>query len=99
MNKILKPIGDRVLLKLIAEQSDKTEGGLYIPESAKVNAVKRAEVVAVGDGLYSTNGKLIPMVLSVGDIVVIPPYRDEAEVKLDGVNYLLMRENEILGIL
>ena len=96
MSKLGKPIGDRVLLKVVEEQSDKTAGGIFIPESAKTDDVKYAEVIAVGDGLYSASGILIPTTLSVGDRVILPPYHQGNDIKLQGEKYVLLRESEVL---
>lgn len=96
MSNLGKPIGDRILLKLVDEPSDKTSGGIFIPESAKTDDVKRAEVVAFGEGLFSANGNLIPTVLRTGDKVIMPPYHQGVDIKLGGEKYILVRESEIL---
>lgn len=96
MDKLGKPLGDRILLKVVDEQSEKTAGGIFIPESAKTDDVKWAEVVAFGEGLYSANGTLIPTILRTGDKVVLPPYHQGNEIKLKGEKYILLRETEIL---
>lgn len=91
------PLGDRVLLTVI-EEKEKTVGGIIIPDSAKQSSVKRAIVEAVGPGLYTQNGALIPMSVSEGDEVFIPPYHQGQDVKIDGKDYVLLRESDILMI-
>lgn len=98
-DKLAKPLGDRVLLKESEAQSDKTSGGIYIPDSAKLEDVKRAEVVKVGPGIYTQSGVLIPMSLTEGDTVIIPPYHQGNEIKVNGERYTLLRESEILMVL
>lgn len=101
MNKkeLASPLGDRVLLKELETQSDKTSGGIYIPDSAKLDDVKRAEVINVGPGIYTQNGILIPMSIKKGDTVIIPPYHQGNEIKVNGEKYTLLRESEILMVL
>ncbi len=92
----LKPLNDRVLVKRL-ESEEKTAGGLYIPDSAKEKP-SRGEVVAAGDGKRADDGKLIPMAVKAGDIVLFNKYAG-TEVKLDGVEHLVMREDDILAII
>lgn len=91
------PLGDRVLLSVF-EQKEKTQGGIIIPDSVKKDDVKRATVEAVGPGLYTQNGTLIPMTVQEGDEVIIPPYHQGHEVKIDGNEYILLRESDILMV-
>ena len=97
-NKLAKPLGDRVLLSEIEVQEQKI-GGIIIPDSVKLEDVKRAIVESVGPGIYTQNGTLIPMNVEVGDEVILPPYHQGQEVKLGGKKYLLLRESEILMVL
>jgi len=97
-DKLAKPLGDRVLLS-VTEEKEKTIGGIIIPDSAKQDDVKTAIVESVGPGLYTQNGTAIPMTVSVGDEVIIPPYNQGQTVKMNGKEYLLLRESEILMII
>lgn len=92
----LKPLHDRVLVKRL-EEEEKTAGGIIIPDSAKEKPIK-GEVVAAGPGKASTEGKKIEMSVKKGDKVLFNKYAG-TEVKIDGVEYLVMREDDILAIL
>jgi len=92
----IRPLQDRVLLKRI-EQEAKTAGGIYIPDTAKEKPAE-AEVVAVGKGLVANNGSVQALEVSVGDRVLFGKFAG-TEVKHNGETYLLVRENEILGII
>jgi chaperonin GroES len=98
-DKVATPIGDRVLLKEVEQQTDRTAGGIIIPDSAKLEDVKRAEVIKVGPGIYTQNGVLIPMTVEEGNEVILPPYHQGQEVKINGEKYTLLRESEILMVL
>lgn len=92
----LKPLNDRVLVKRL-ESEEKTAGGLYIPDTAKEKP-SRGEVVAVGPGKHAEDGKLIPMSVKAGDTVLFNKYAG-TEVKLDGEEHLVMREDDILAVI
>lgn len=92
----LKPLNDRVLVKRL-ESEEKTAGGLYIPDTAKEKP-SRGEVVAVGPGKHAEDGKLISMSVKAGDMVLFNKYAG-TEVKLDGEEHLVMREDDILAII
>ncbi|MFV0421403.1 co-chaperone GroES [Oleidesulfovibrio sp.] len=92
----LKPLSDRVLVKRL-ESEEKTAGGLFIPDTAKEKP-SRGEVVAVGPGKAADDGKVIPMTVKAGDVVLFNKYAG-TEVKLDGVDHLVMREDDILAII
>lgn len=92
----LKPLNDRVLVKRL-ESEEKTAGGLYIPDTAKEKPSK-GQVVAAGPGKMDDNGKRIPMAVKPGDEVLFNKYAG-TEVKLDGVDHLVMREEDILAII
>lgn len=92
----LKPLNDRVLVKRL-ESEEKTAGGLYIPDTAKEKP-SRGEIVAVGPGKHADDGKLISMAVKTGDLVLFNKYAG-TEVKLDGVEHLVMREDDILAII
>lgn len=90
-----KPLRDRVLVKY-SEEAEKTAGGLYIPETAKEKPQK-GEVVAVGAGKITDDGKLQPMSVKVGEIVLFDKYSG-SKVTMDDVEYLIIREEDVLGI-
>ncbi len=92
----VKPLGDRVLIKHV-EESEQVRGGIIIPDAAKEKP-QEAEVVALGTGAKDADGKAIPFNVKVGDIVLTSKYGG-TEVKVDGVSYLLVREDDILGII
>ena len=92
----LRPLQDRIIVKRVEEEV-KTAGGIFIPETAKEKP-QQGEVVAVGKGKLTEDGKVIPMDVKVGDKVLFGKYAG-SEVKLDGVDYLIMREDDILGVL
>jgi chaperonin GroES len=92
----LRPLGDRILVKRI-DSEEKTKGGIIIPDSAKEKPLE-GEVVAIGPGRPLENGQVRPMSVKVSDRVLFAKYA-ETEVKLDGQSFLLLREDDILGIL
>jgi len=91
----VKPMDDRVLVRPI-EQSDKTESGLYLPESAKERPV-RGKVVAVGPGQRLDNGQRAKPSVKKGDTVVYGKYAG-TEVEIKGADHLILRESELLGV-
>ncbi len=92
---ILKPLGDRVVVKPI-EQEEKTATGIYLPETAKEKP-QQGEVIAVGPGPRNEEGEHIPMDVKVGDIVLYAKYSG-TNVKLNGLEYLILRESDILAL-
>jgi chaperonin GroES len=97
-DKLVKPLGDRVLLKE-TQKEEKTASGIIIPDTVAKEDVKTAKVVSVGPGLFTQSGNLIPMNVAVGDEVILPPYHQGQEVKLNGEKYVLVRESEILMVI
>lgn len=92
----LKPLHDRVLVKRL-EEEEVTKGGIIIPDTAKEKPIK-GKVVAAGPGKTSDDGKLIAMSVKAGDNVLFNKYAG-TEVKIDGVEHLVMREDDILAII
>ena len=92
---MIKPIGDRVLVQPLEEVETK-KGGIIIPDSAKEKP-QEGKVVAIGTGKTDENGQKIPFEVKKGDKVLISKYGG-TEVKINGENYLIMREDDILGI-
>ncbi|MCF7803353.1 MAG: co-chaperone GroES [Candidatus Marinimicrobia bacterium] len=92
----IKPLADRVVVKP-SEAEEKTEGGIIVPDSAKEKPQK-GEVVAVGPGKKSDAGESIPLEVSEGDNVLYGKYSG-TEITLDGAEYMIMRESDILAII
>jgi len=92
----LKPLHDRVLVKRL-EEEEVTKGGIIIPDTAKEKPIK-GTVVAAGPGKSSDDGKVIAMSVKAGDSVLFNKYAG-TEVKIDGVEHLVMREDDILAII
>ena len=92
----IRPLYDRVVVKRVEEQQA-MQGGLYIPDSAKEKP-QEGEVVAVGKGKRLENGTLVPLDVQTGDRILFGKYSGN-DIKLDGEEYMIMREDEILGIL
>jgi chaperonin GroES len=91
-----RPLHDRVVVKRI-EAEEKTAGGIIIPDTAKEKP-QQGEVIAVGPGGRDETGKLIPIDVKAGDRVLFGKWSG-TEVKLDGVEYLIMKESDIMGVL
>jgi len=92
----IRPLYDRVVVKRV-EDKETMQGGLYIPDSAKEKP-QEGEVVAVGQGKRLENGKVVALDVKAGDRILFGKYSG-SEIKLDGQEYIIMREDEILGIL
>jgi chaperonin GroES len=93
---LFRPLHDRVVGKRI-EAEEKTAGGIIIPDTAKEKP-QQGEVVAVGPGGRDETGKLIPIDLQIGDRVLFGKWSG-TEVKLDGEEYLIMKESDVMGVL
>ena len=92
----IRPLNDRVLIKRLEEEL-KTKGGLFIPDSAKEKPAE-GKVVAVGKGRLNEKGDRVAMDLKAGDRVLFSKYGGN-EIKIDGEDYLIMREDDVLGVL
>lgn len=97
MATTIKPLHDRVIIRRIEESADKTAGGLFIPDTAKEKP-QEGEVIAVGAGKYKEDGTRQTPDVNAGDRVLFGKYSG-SEIKLDGEEFLIMREDEILGII
>ena len=93
----IKPLHDRVIIRRIDDTSDKTAGGLYIPDTAKEKP-QEGEVIAAGAGKYKEDGSRQTLDVKEGDRVLFGKYSG-SEIKIDGEELLIMREDEILGII
>jgi chaperonin GroES len=92
----LKPLGDRVLVKAV-EKKDEVRSGIIIPDTAKEKP-QEGEIIAVGKGKIAEDGKLIPMDVKAGDRILYGKYSG-TEIKIEGQEYLIMHQEDILGIL
>ncbi len=92
----IKPLADRVVVKPL-EAEEKTKGGLYVPDTAKERP-QQGEIVAVGPGRITDEGKKIPIEVKVGDKILYGKYSG-TEVNYDGIEYLIMRESDIFAII
>ena len=97
MATTIKPLHDRVIVRRLDETSNQTAGGLFIPDSAKEKP-QEGEVIAAGDGKYKENGERQTLDVKAGDRVLFGKYSG-SEIKIDGEEFLIMREDEILGII
>jgi chaperonin GroES len=93
----IRPLYDRIVVKRVETPLEQMQGGLYIPDSAKEKP-QEGEVVAVGKGKRLEDGKLIALDVQVGDRILFGKYSG-SDIKLDGEEYLIMREDEVLGVL
>ena len=89
-----RPLSDRILVERV-EENEKTKGGIIIPDTAKEKPAE-GKVVATGNGRMGEDGKLLPMDVKVGDLVLFSKYGG-TEVKIDGIDYLIMRQDDVLG--
>ena len=91
-----RPLHDRVLVRRV-EAEEKTAGGIIIPDSAKEKP-QQGKVIAAGHGKSKDNGKLVPLEVKAGDTILFGKYSGQ-EIKLDGEEYIIMREDEVLGVI
>ena len=92
----IRPLQDRIVVKRLAEE-EKTKGGIIIPDSAKEKPAE-GEVMAVGAGKVNDKGQLRPLDVKKGDRILFGKYSGN-EIKIDGVEHLLLREDEVLGVI
>jgi chaperonin GroES len=93
----LKPLHDRILVKRVETEEEETRGGIVIPDTAKEKP-QEGEVVAVGDGKVLDSGQKVAMSVKAGDRILFGKYAG-TEVKLDDEEYLILREDEVLGVI
>ena len=93
----IRPLADRLIVKRVDEQEQKSAGGIIIPDTAKEKP-QEGKVVAVGRGKLNDDGKVIPLDVKAGDRILFGKYSG-SEIKIDGNEYLILREDEILAIL
>ena len=92
----IRPLQDRVLVKRIEEDLEKTKGGIIIPDTAKEKP-QQGKVIAAGKGKVNDDGKVTPLDVKVGDTILFGKYSG-SEIKIDGEEHLIMREEDILGV-
>ncbi len=92
----LRPLNDRILVKRVEEET-KTKGGIIIPDTAKEKPAE-GKVVAVGNGKLGDDGKRVPLEVKISDRVLFGKYAG-TEVKIEGDEYLMMREDDVLGVI
>ncbi|MEH7012563.1 co-chaperone GroES [Neobacillus niacini] len=92
---MLRPLGDRIVIELV-ESEEKTASGIVLPDSAKEKP-QEGRVVAVGTGRVLENGERVALEVSVGDRIIFSKYSG-TEVKFEGTEYLILRENDILAV-
>ena|SRR5215203_3120075 len=97
MATTIKPLHDRVIVRRIEDNTNQTAGGLFIPDSAKEKP-QEGEVIAAGDGKYKEDGSRQSLDVKEGDRILFGKYSG-SEIKIDGEELLIMREDEILGII
>ena len=92
----VRPLQDRILVRRVAEE-EKTKGGIIIPDAAKEKPAE-GEVIAVGNGKIDDKGKVRPVAVKKGDRILFGKYSGN-EIKIDGVDHLILREDDVLGVL
>ncbi len=92
----IRPLQDRILVKRI-EEEEQTEGGIIIPDTAKEKPIE-GKVIAVGKGKVSEDGKIVPLDVKKGDRILFGKYAG-TEVKIEGEEHLIMREEDVLGVI
>lgn len=93
----IQPLGDRIVIKVVEVKEEKTKSGLYVPDTAKEKP-QEGEVLAVGPGARNDKGERIPIDINVGDKVIFSKYAG-TEVKIDGEEYLILSERDILAVI
>ena len=95
----LKPVNDKIVVKENEKNNEeKTAGGIILPDTVQDGALVEGEVVAIGEGMYSASGTLIPVVVDVGDTILYNKNAMKAEHTIDGETYILMSVNEVMSI-
>ena len=93
----IRPLHDRIIVRRLEEAGEQKIGGIIIPDSAKEKP-QRGEVIAAGVGKLNKDGVRVPLDVKAGDLILFGKYTSQ-EVKLDGTEYLIMREDEVLGVI
>jgi chaperonin GroES len=93
----IRPLQDRVIVKRLEDETEKTKGGIIIPDTAKEKP-QQGKIIAAGKGKVNDDGKVTPLDVKVGDRILFGKYSG-SEIKLDGEEHLIMREEDILGVI
>ena len=95
----LKPVNDKIVVKPMEEEEIKTtDSGIILPDTVHDGSLLEGKVVAIGEGMYSANGTLIPVVVDVGDTILHNKNAHRSEYTIDGEDYALMSINEVMSI-
>ena len=95
----LKPVNDKIVVKPNEnKQEERTASGIILPDTVQDGTLVEGEVVAIGDGMYSASGTLIPVICDVGDTILYNKNAMKSEHKIDGEEYIIMSVNEVLSI-
>ena len=95
----LKPVNDKIVVKPKEDKQDNiTEGGIILPDTVQDGALIEGEVVAIGEGMYSANGTLIPVVVNEGDTILYGKHAAKQDYSIDGEDYIIMSINEVMSI-
>ena len=95
----LKPVNDKIVVKPNEDKQDTiTEGGIILPDTVQDGTLIEGKVVAIGDGMYSASGTLIPVICEVGDTILYNKNAQKAEHRIDDEDYILMSVNEVMSI-
>jgi len=92
----IRPLQDRIIVERVEEES-KTAGGIIIPDTVSKEKPQEGKIIAAGKGKVTPEGKVLPLDVKEGDRVLFGKYAG-SEVKIDGIDYLIMREDDILGV-
>ena len=95
----MKPVNDKIVVKPNEKnEEEKTVGGIILPDTVQDGGLLEGKVVAVGDGMYSSNGTLIPVVVQKGDTILYGKHAQKSEHKIDGEEYVIMSVYEVMSI-
>ena len=95
----LKPVNDKIVVKPTEKNNEEvTAGGIILPDTVQDGSLVEGKVVAIGEGMYSASGTLIPVVVDVGDTILYNKNAMKAEYTIDGETYILMSVNEVMSI-
>jgi|TARA_Y100000361_G_C11062130_1_gene291063 chaperonin GroES len=98
--KKLQPVHDKIVVKPNqADEVQKTESGIILPDTAQQGSLKEGEVIAVGNGVYTSTADIVPIVVEVGDTIVYGQHAQAQEYRLNGEDVLIMSQNEVLSII
>ena len=98
--KKLQPVHDKIVVKpSIETEEKKTDSGIILPDTAQQGTLKEGEVVAVGNGVYTSTADIVPIVVEVGDNIIYSQHAQAQEYNLNGEDVLIMSQNEVLSII